>query len=418
MIFLVAFLASGDTLGGKLTDPAPRGIHTSLDGSDSLRIMWSTASTMTSPAQCQFGQTNVTLDQTAVGRSYTYPFEDGGFTGRLHEVILRNLTFKTVFYRCGGEGALSSLLKIDLQPTSVSEPGSAHAWIGVIGDMGIEESEHTIAGLKSAVSGGDMQLLVHVGDISYANDYKPPSNNSWVWDKYMDMIELITSRVPYMTSPGNHEAQFNFSAYLNRLHMPYVASGSPSPFYHSFDYLGVHFTMFSTEHDFSNGSVQQKWIESDLKKASQNREQVPWIVVIGHRPLYCSSIAVIDRCDKEAPVYRDDIEWLLQMYRTDVYICGHNHQYERSYPVYNNTVTSHEYTNPQAPVHIVNGAAGDLEHIDPTFLPEFLVPWRAAHGHLRETSWLRMTPDAKNLKIELIRSSTNEVQDSFTITKD
>ena len=40
-------------------------------------------------------------------------------------------------------------------------------------------------------------------------------------------------------------------------------------------------------------------------------------------------------------------------------ISGHNHQYERSYPVYHGSPTQKDYINPKAPVYIVNGAAGN-----------------------------------------------------------
>ena len=33
---------------------------------------------------------------------------------------------------------------------------------------------------------------------------------------------------------------------------------------------------------------QLEWLKEDLKKAQLNRENVPWIVVSGHNPYYCS----------------------------------------------------------------------------------------------------------------------------------
>lgn len=42
----------------------------------------------------------------------------------------------------------------------------------------------------------------------------------------------------------------------------------------------------------------------------------------------------------------------------DVIIQGHEHSYERLWPVYNGTVIARNYTNPKAPVHIISGAAG------------------------------------------------------------
>ena len=57
------------------------------------------------------------------------------------------------------------------------------------------------------------------------------------------------------------QAQFDFAAYLNWLPMPNNASGSNSPFWFSFDYLGVHVLAFSSEHDFSPNSTQHRWIQ-------------------------------------------------------------------------------------------------------------------------------------------------------------
>jgi hypothetical protein len=42
-------------------------------------------------------------------------------------------------------------------------------------------------------------LVLHVGDISYAN------GDPDIWDSFMDGIQPIASRVPYMVAIGNHE---------------------------------------------------------------------------------------------------------------------------------------------------------------------------------------------------------------------
>ncbi|PVD20925.1 hypothetical protein C0Q70_19088 [Pomacea canaliculata] len=232
----------------------------------------------------------------------------------------------------------------------------------------------------------------------------------------MESLQLVAARVPYMTSPGNHEGQFNFAAYLNWLPMPVRQSGSDSPFWFSFDYLGVHVLAFSTEHDFSPNSTQHRWIVQDLAKANQNRERVPWVVVMGHRPLYCSSIVCWERCQDEAPRYRSYLEDVLNQQRVDVVIAGHNHQYERSYPVYQEKATQKNYTNPQAPVYIVNGAAGNPEFNDPTFMPD--VEWRANYQVTMSTGFLLMTPSATQLNFAYVMSDKNDIVDSFVIVRD
>lgn len=52
------------------------------------------------------------------------------------------------------------------------------------------------------------------------------------------------------------------------------------------------------------------------------------------------------------------LEPLFFQYGVDLIIEAHEHSYERLWPVYNDTVTAHNYINPKAPVHLISGAAG------------------------------------------------------------
>ena len=56
----------------------------------------------------------------------------------------------------------------------------------------------------------------------------------------------------------------------------------------------------------------------DLKRANENRARVPWVLVMAHRPLYCTSLICRDRCVQQAPVYRSYLEDLLYQQRVDV----------------------------------------------------------------------------------------------------
>ena len=44
---------------------------------------------------------------------------------------------------------------------------------------------------------------------------------------------------------------------------------------------------YSDDEDWVKGS-QLNWLEEDLYKANLNRDKVPWIIVMGHKPFYCS----------------------------------------------------------------------------------------------------------------------------------
>ncbi len=52
------------------------------------------------------------------------------------------------------------------------------------------------------------------------------------------------------------------------------------------------------------------------------------------------------------------VEKLFYDQGVDIEMWAHEHSYERTWPVYNFTVTQYNYINPKAPVHLISGAAG------------------------------------------------------------
>ncbi|XP_035678872.1 acid phosphatase type 7-like [Branchiostoma floridae] len=451
-----------------------QGLHLSLSGAGQVRAMWLNPVPFTAPSDFQPRCVYTVLpsgDKTEE-RSRTRGVctdRRGGASLHLHRRELRHGTLNeavmtyapgsvplTIHYQCGDRNyVMSQQYNVTVQPTTMQKtqelqnkrkvnslrksssetfskasPGLTYAGgeregkVALIADMGIEEDSFTIKSLLHQADRGELDLVLHAGDLSYADNFgttfgSGDGNNSWVWVQYMTSLHDVTARVPYMTCPGNHEAQFDFAAYRNWLHMPGNESGSSSPYYYSFDYLGVHFVGISTEHDMRGNSSQHRWLEQDLRTADQNRARTPWILVFGHRPLYCSSaIFWSTRCTTEAREFRSDLEELFRRYHVDVYVCGHNHQYERSWPVSGGNVTAKNYRNPAATVHIVSGAAGNPEGNDPTYVPEFLVPWRAGYSLSLQTGWTLMEVNSTALAFSYIHSADlARMVDSFTITK-
>ena len=80
---------------------------------------------------------------------------------------------------------------------------------------------------------------------------------------------------------SSHIYFMNLAAHVSKCHTVYL-------YRYSFDYGSVHFMMMSTEHNFTEGSPQYKWMEDDLKNV--NRTLTPWIVIAGHRAMYTSQI--------------------------------------------------------------------------------------------------------------------------------
>uniref|UniRef100_A0A158P879 Metallophos domain-containing protein n=1 Tax=Angiostrongylus cantonensis TaxID=6313 RepID=A0A158P879_ANGCA len=198
------------------------------------------------------------------------------------------------------------------------------------------QNGRSLAKLQRMAQDGDIDLVLHVGDIAYNLD----TDDGNVGDEFLRQIEPIAAYVPYMTAVGNHESASNFSHYINRFTMP----DSEHNLFYSFDLGSAHFVFFSTEFYFYTEygwkQIQNQWnwliddlmpflikdakMSSYLKKANKNRATVPWILTFGHRPMYCSDFDG-DDCTKYESI------------------------------VYNGTVSP--YFNPLAPVHIVSGSA-------------------------------------------------------------
>lgn len=180
-------------------------------------------------------------------------------------------------------------------------------------------------------------------------------------------------------------------------------SGGAGNFWYSFDYGLAHFVSIDVETDFYqspeypfvadltgnetvplenqtyvtdsgpfgyiNGSYknnlnyeQYQWLAKDL--AAVNRTATPWVVVMGHRPMYSSQVS-----SYQAHI-RNAFEALMLKNGVDAYYAGHIHWYERLYPLgANGTINtgaiinnSTYMTDPgKSMTHIVNGMAGNIE---------------------------------------------------------
>ena len=197
----------------------------------------------------------------------------------------------------------------------------------------------------------------------------------------MEAIEPVASTVPYMTCPGNHESRYNFSHYKNRFSMPNYES--TENLWYSFNLGPIHFVSYSTESyfDYKKGKAlndtlerQYQWLKQDLETANRARSSQPWIIVQGHRPLYCTNwYNATTGCGPEQEQSRHGsyrpgagnsfaVEPLFYKYGVDLWIGGHVHDYTRYWPVYDlevkngTTDPSNPYHNPSATTYMTIGA--------------------------------------------------------------
>ena len=130
---------------------------------------------------------------------------------------------------------------------------------------------------------------------------------------------------------GNHERFYNWTALTSRFKMPYEMSDGVGNFWYSYTYGNSHWISISSEHDLDVGSQQYTWLVGALDSAVANRDDVPWVVLTIHKPIYCS--------EDGGPRFQQQLEPLLVQYDVDLTVTGHMHCYERIHPSLDSTVT-------------------------------------------------------------------------------
>jgi hypothetical protein len=241
------------------------------------------------------------------------------YTSYFYNVKLPNLSPSTTyFYQIeeSTEAAASTIYSFESAPAVGDSNTSLN--ITIVGDLGHDallsmgDCKRTMDGLQQFLHTTDFYL--HAGDLAYADD--APYDYEMTYNEWQSSMTSVTSVRPYMTIAGNHEvtcfnafSQFcpqqerNFSTYLHRFRMPGPESGGFLNMWWSQDYGMVHVIGIDTETDFPNSpsgsansslpngnffsdSAQLAWLTTDLQRANANRNQVPWILVTGHRPWF------------------------------------------------------------------------------------------------------------------------------------
>jgi len=236
---------------------------------------------------------------------------------------------------------------------------------------------------------------LHNGDLSYANNNT--SRQPAVWADFMNNIQTVSTGIPRMTCLGNHEIEWangplGYASYQTRFNLPDDGSHNPewrgnwysfrvgSALFISLDANDVHYANDGSNNPadpsealyisgYSDGA-QAAWLERTLAHARLD-PNIDWIIAFHHQPIISSSASGSggDLGIRQAflPPFDD--------YGVDLVLCGHDHDYERSYAVHGTdsgtylrpTVVSTSLQNLDASsgrVHMVIGGGGTSSHDD------------------------------------------------------
>lgn len=286
------------------------------------------------------------LDRDCVNYKNPLAYFSSPFIHTAHLTNLRAETFYTYRPEVGADVPGAATFSFRLPPLAGARGTAAGKplRLGVWADVGTTEvSKATMEQLL----GKQPDLVLLVGDYSYADGWNV------VWDTFGVMMEPLLSSVPMLGCTGNHEISSGAEqgkVWEQRYPQPYRHSGSPTPWWYSYDTGLVHVLSLAGSYAPTDaGRPQYDFTVRDLGRV--NRTQTPWIVVIFHTPWYNSNSKHVE----EAVKHQYDMEDLFYKHGVDLVFNGHVHSYERSHPVYKGEVDQCGVT------HIVVGDGGNYE---------------------------------------------------------
>lgn len=354
----------------------PWGVHLAYgeDTSRVMQVMWSTRSAVAGSV-AYVGSAPGNWSATYAGAASN--FTDVSNTQFIHYVVMTGLAPGTVYYYAVGDGAGNTSAAFHFRTYPANPVPTTFA---IFADMGVDvNAQGTVPYLAADAASGAIDIVLHVGDIAYDLD----SNNGGNGDAFVVAAQSYAAYVPEHVTVGNHEAEMegnaDFVQYIGRFNMM-PGNATSDSMYHSFNAGLTHVVMLSSEvyfylstHGLDLMPTQYAWLEDDL--AGVNRSVTPWLLTMGHRPMYCSPDDDEDDCHQLLSVVRDGIagyyglEPLIYKYGVDIHIGGHEHNYEFNRPVYqfmwNQSLTPEQaLIDYDRPIHILSGAAGCPENQD------------------------------------------------------
>jgi hypothetical protein len=398
-----------------------------------MRIVWTTGKSQSPMVKWGLQSKQYTLSANAQTITYkqenmcgprakTTGWRDPGI---FNKAILTNLQAGKIYYYIYGDSSANvwSQERILYVPHD-----NANTHVIIYGDMGhaprdgstqIDQqvpSLNTTKLVSEEVSKGNVDLVLHIGDISYARGY------SQLWDEFLHDIEPIATHVPYMTAIGNHEMDYPLSdsmwqgtdsggecgiPYDVRFPMTREHQKFPERLSYSFELGFAHYLIIDTEHNFTMGSSQYQFIETDLKAV--NRSKTPWIIITGHRPQYISSVNEHEPAGDQpvARLLRKNLEPLYRKYNVDLAFWGHHHSYQKTCSLYQEQCIQNGTT------HVVVGAAGaglstNIQYPQPNIF-EFVQCTYHGYG--------RMRVSRNEIAFEFVSDEDGAVKHQWTLRK-
>jgi hypothetical protein len=363
------------------------------DPSTEMTVSWVTPASVSRP-RVVVGTAADGFGRTTDAETLTYTDSINGVTTYVQHARIRGLQPDTSYvYQVLADGAAPANGTFTTAPQ-----GRAPFRFTSFGDLACGNTSFAKASLNAITSVSQVEYfdpLLHVlnGDLSYANSNQ--ANQPGCWADFGNNTQVSAAYRPWMPTLGNHEIEagngpLGYNAYHTRYALPGNGSSGFNGNWYSYQVGSVLFIALDNNdvvyenaggayysnpdeglyiRGYSHGE-QERWLERTLRAASAN-PTVDWIIAYMHQPaMSTSSTGASDLGIRQS--------WfpLFYFYGVDLVLCGHDHDYERSYAVHG-TESGSAYLQPQVVstgltevstedglVHLVLGTGGTKGHDD------------------------------------------------------
>jgi len=187
-----------------------------------------------------------------------------------------------------------------------------------LGFVGDSDCKSMFSQVLDAMDARNVEWKIFLGDQNYVS-----GTTCW-----FDAVGSITN---VLITIGNHdEDSGKRSTWTSRFSIP---NG-----YYRRDIENIAIIVMDSESTFSTGSPQYTFINNELKKASEDNN-IDWIIVTCHRPFITADSTHPPNEGNKADIYMP----LFTKYHVDLVLQGHNHNYQRSKLLKDNTA---DHENP------------------------------------------------------------------------
>ncbi|WP_018506166.1 purple acid phosphatase family protein [Parafrankia discariae] len=330
------------------------------DPATSMVVSWITPAPVARPlVQVITGAAGAVREVEAGSRSYTDAVT--GWRIHAHHALLDDLepdtryTYEITYETApettdgtpDGTPAVGTVRAVGGASFRTAPRGRAAFTFTCFGDHGTDASDDPFGtpasgALVAGVERVDPLFTLVDGDLAYSNVSDAPPR---AWADWFAMISTSAARRPWMPSVGNHETErgngaLGLAAYQTYFQLP---DNDEEPYltglWYAFTVGGVRFVVLSGDdvcyqdagrvylRGYSSGR-QTAWLERQLAEARADRT-VDWIVVALHQ----AAVSTAEYHNGADLGLREAWLPLFDRYGVDLVISGHEHHYERTYPL-------------------------------------------------------------------------------------